>query len=209
MVSQHRRIEKDINIVLIDVTRWSRLPFLFPMSYFRDIKSALKRASCIVLTYTDSVPEQTEKLTSWIQQRLHLPIYTMSYRPQSLVDLSTGKERHLKEIGSAEVASICGIAQPHNFFNMISDLDVKIKWKQAFRDHHYYTRQDMEKILDAVNRHHVRIVITTQKDAVKLKEMIPESDITFYYLKIRCEVKPEEKFIDFLSDRLSKKKGST
>jgi tetraacyldisaccharide 4'-kinase len=99
---QHRRLHRDLNICLIDVTRWAAHPFLFPFSYLRDSKSSLRRADIIILTKFEQIPSTAETL---------------------LTRLSNEEKIEPEKIQAQKVAALCGIANPGNFFDLLKDLE--------------------------------------------------------------------------------------
>jgi tetraacyldisaccharide 4'-kinase len=64
----------------------------------------------------------------------------------------------------------CAIGNPGGFSRTITSLGVEIVHLMAFRDHHCYTRADMQKIIRQASAHRADIILTTEKDMIKLPD---------------------------------------
>jgi tetraacyldisaccharide 4'-kinase len=193
---QHRRISRNMNIALIDVPRWSFWSLLFPLTYFRDVKSSLKNASCVMLTRTRNKPEKTRKVKKWLKGRFKFPVYMMNYEPTSLINIQTGEKQNVEILVSSRIACFCGIAYPGQFYTMISRLGSEICWQKSYRDHYQYRKEDVGFILKESGKSGAEMIITTQKDAVKLEDHLPDTGIPVYYVTISCDIDNADQFLN-------------
>ena len=191
---QHRKIKRDLNIVMIDISRWSDLPFLFPLTTFRDVKSSLRFADCAILTHSDKFEEKKERLKNWLMTHYNFPVYFLNYKPQSIINLVTGEQIQVESIISKKVACFCGIANPLQFYEMLQDIQLQIDWQKSYRDHHEYQESDLKFIVNQAKKINAHIIVTTQKDAVKLEHFSKDELSNIYYLKIDCEIDPFDEF---------------
>jgi tetraacyldisaccharide 4'-kinase len=191
---QHRKINRDLNIVMIDVSRWSGLPFLFPLTTFRDVKSSLRFADCAILVHSSKLEEKKERLKNWVMTHYNIPVYFLRYKPQSIIHLLTGEQIRIESIISQKVACFCGIANPMQFYEMLQDIQLQIGWQKSYRDHHDYQESDLIFITNQAKKIDAQIIITTQKDAVKLEHYNKDELSNIYYLKIDCEIDPFDQF---------------
>jgi tetraacyldisaccharide 4'-kinase len=191
---QHRKINRDLNIVMVDVSRWSDLPFLFPLTTFRDVKSSLRFADCVILAHSSKLEEKQERLKKWLITRFHFPVYYLNYKPQTIINLVTGDQIRIESIISEKVACFCGIANPIQFFEMLQNIQLQIGWQKSYRDHHQYQESDLKFITEQAKKINARLIITTQKDAVKLEHYSKDELSNVYYLKIDCEIDPFDEF---------------
>ena len=74
---------------------------------------------------------------------------------------------------------MAGIAKPQSFFRYLLNKNEECL---AFPDHHHFTEND---ILDIINKANNNIIITTEKDYVRLKGRIPKEQL--YYLPIQSK----------------------
>ncbi|MBN2297178.1 MAG: tetraacyldisaccharide 4'-kinase [Deltaproteobacteria bacterium] len=143
---QHRRIYRDMDIVLIAGNVFEDAPL--PLGSLREPVSSLKRADFIV--YTKMAPQP---------QGLQAQLV-----PTGLTD-AWGNHYDLEVLKDKKVLAVCGIAKPEPFFSALEQLGAGVE-KLAFRDHHHYTDRDIENIKEMASKKD--LIITTQKDMVKL-----------------------------------------
>lgn len=171
---QHRRLHRELDICLIDVSRWAEHPFLFPFSYLRDAKVSLRRAGAILLTKFEKCPEKAETLKSRLKKAYPVPVLKTGLIFHTLTRLGDGEPLDPGEIKSQPVAAVCGIANPEHFFALLEREGFRIAYRKAFPDHHDYTLQEMIGIEKAAAQAGARGVLATEKDAVKLRAHLPK-----------------------------------
>jgi tetraacyldisaccharide 4'-kinase len=165
---QHRRLFRDLDIVLIDPHR--DLPdYLLPRGMLREPLSALQRADLIVLVSqdvgTDVFEESWQRGAAiWGEERL----LACRSRPSGCYELRSGTEVGLASLAETRLVPFCGIAKPENFLLTLSSLRAEIPLLIRFRDHHRYNLRDLERLAMIYAQQKTRYLITTEKDAVKL-----------------------------------------
>jgi tetraacyldisaccharide 4'-kinase len=168
---QHRRLHRDLDVVLIDATRPPTRDYLFPRGTLREPASSLRRAGAIVLTRADQVPpSELDGLRVWLAQRWsNTPVATTEHRPMELI--CAGEERQpVERLAGAVVGAFCGIGNPDGFRRTLEGLGATVGAFRTFPDHHAYTHDDVTDLarwagtLPADAR-----LVTTQKDWVKLR----------------------------------------
>jgi tetraacyldisaccharide 4'-kinase len=167
---QHRRLHRDLDVVLIDATCPPTRDHLFPGGTLREPVGGLRRAGAIVLTRCDQVPaEEVERLRTWLAKRWpDTPVALTEHRP---VEVGNGAERApVAELAGRTVGAFCGIGNPAAFRRTLAALGAKVAEFRTFPDHHRYTRDDVADL----TRWAARLpadspLATTQKDWVKLR----------------------------------------
>ena len=158
---QHRRLHRDLDIVLIDATRPPQRDYLFPRGTLREPAGGLKRAGAIVLTRCDQVGAEAVAATrDWLGRRFPgKPVATTEHRPVA-ADEFRGKV----------VGAFCGIGNPAAFRRTLEDLGATVAAFRTFPDHHPYTRADVDDLRAWAGQLPAdAVVATTQKDWVKLR----------------------------------------
>jgi tetraacyldisaccharide 4'-kinase len=167
---QHRKLQRNMDICLIDVTRWHRHPFLFPFSYLRDAKSTLKRCDWLVLTRVEQMPEKAEALKQQFAAALQKPVSVAYYhvtKPQKLMDQTV-----VNIAPQTPVALLSGIANPHYFEFTVKTHGVDVLQHFIFADHYRFVREEIaECVIQAIEKG-AEYVLVTDKDAVKIRELI-------------------------------------
>ncbi len=205
---QHRRISRNFDIVLIDVTRWPECGLLFPLSSLRDVKSSLKRAHALVLTRTGQAPGKTEILKEQFSRRFKVPVFTAEITPQEII--GTGEKREslpLKVLSGKKVAAFCGIGNPSQFFSSIEHTGAELCWKKTFPDHHFYTADDINAIIGESEKCGAEYIITTQKDSVKMNSVRSGRSGNIYFLKISLSVNQENHLFSLIEKAIQKATG--
>ena len=168
---QHRRLGRDLDVVLLDATNPWGYGALLPRGLLREPLSALRRADLVILTRVDSV---TEADLQQIRQRLQrlrgtAECVESSFPIRRLVN-SAGETTEWSTLPPDRVAAFCGIGNPAAFQGMLARRGVTIAADRfrTFPDHYRYTREDVDALRDWADKLGSPVVLTTQKDLVKL-----------------------------------------
>ena len=165
---QHRKIARDLDIVLIDCT----LPFgfgrLLPRGLLREPLKSLRRASLVVLTRCDRItdPELAE-LENTVHKFTNVPIVRTRTSAAHLQQ-SSGKTIPLDSLSNKKIFAFAGIGNPQNFWESLQRQDYQIQDQQTFPDHHDYARADINRIGSAANTVDAEAIVCTHKDLVKV-----------------------------------------
>ena len=192
---QQWRISKDLEIITIDASD----PFgnyrMLPAGFLREPIGSLKRADVFVLTQSDfgqDIGDLIVKLKrinsrALIVESTHQPVgFSRIYNPDELLSLELFKGK------PAMIFS--GIGNPAGFENSVSVLGVNLARSIRFQDHHDYVHEDIYKILNEAGQKNLEVIITTQKDAVKIRELkIKGLDILVLNIKLKI-IKNEAEF---------------
>jgi tetraacyldisaccharide 4'-kinase len=190
---QHRSLQRDLDIVLIDATQDWGHRFLFPRGLLRESWAALKRAGIVVLTRCDQVSaHQRGRLREAIARFAPTALITEArHRPENLIGHS-GKTAPLPWLASRPVLAFCGIGTPESFRDTLEKLECRIEDFRAYPDHHAYSRRDLRGIAHWARQHSSCLLVTTQKDLVKLRQFVcPEVEL--WALRIRLEITAGER----------------
>lgn len=166
---QHRYVKPHFSILLIDYNRLVFKDFLLPVGLLREPISGINRADVIVITKCPAAIGYKKeyiklKLAKYIKKRWK-PIFYTSIEYANPVQIFGQNE--LEE--NSKVVLICGIAQNQVFINYVRSKYEVIEVFE-FNDHHNYSEKDMAKIASVLeNISETFAVLTTEKDAVKLK----------------------------------------
>jgi tetraacyldisaccharide 4'-kinase len=167
---QHRRLGRDLDVVLIDATLPPHRDRMFPRGTLREPESSLVRAGVILLTRCDQADPAAVSAT---RQRLEtrfpgVPVATSEHRPTAL--LGGPEPEPVEDLRGRTVAGFAGIGSPPAFRRTLESLGATVAGFRAYPDHHPYTRADVDDLrVWAANLPADAVVATTQKDWVKLR----------------------------------------
>jgi tetraacyldisaccharide 4'-kinase len=185
---QHIALHRDLDLVLIDATDANGLDALLPAGRLREPLLGLARAGAILITRADS-----EADVDAIRHRIAtVPGATTNqaeivFRPEAVVCL-LGNDR-LEPVWwpGKRVWLVSGIANSVSFRRSAETMGFAVLGETAFRDHHAYDCGDVELVRAEAKRVKAELVVTTEKDAVKLTPLLTESD-SWWALRLRAEV---------------------
>lgn len=161
---QHRKLSRNCDIVLVDKASLVN-PFLIPKGRLRESFDALERADIICLTKGAKIKDLISKLPK--NTKPNLKIFEVDFMQASAYNLFNKNNIVLTD---KKYIAIAGLANPKNFFEMLTNNNYCIVEKIYFSDHHNYTKSDVLKIISLAKRNNITCVATTEKDAVKLKK---------------------------------------
>ena len=111
---------------------------------------------------------------------------SFEYRPSSVIEVRIGAESDIALLKDKRVLAVAGVANPNPFFKSIEKLGSHVTGTLAYPDHHAYTASDIDAIAKAARG--AEIVLTTEKDAVKLRSL-SGARLPLYALRIEVEMK--------------------
>ena len=183
---QYRRLQADINIVLVDYNRPVQKDKLMPWGKLRDLPSRLKAADILIVTKCPTYLDEWEK-GKWAQQ-LGVDNYSTA-TCTGVRKLRKGKEKVqtvlFSSIGYEPMVPVfpeeadsrftyaqrlilfTGIAKDTPLRAYLSDKYREVK-RFSFPDHHKYSNGDIAKVARAVQAYPTACVATTEKDAQRI-----------------------------------------
>jgi len=165
---QHRRLARDLDLVLLD----ARAPFgngwLFPRGPLRETPSALRRAHALVLSRFDRSPPAEANREELAKRWPEKTILTAAYRPVRLFEAATGREIPLSSLAGVRAAAFAGIAKPEAFFRTIEDLGARLVYSCALPDHQPLSPALLSSLVETAAAQAPELWLTTEKDWVRL-----------------------------------------
>ena len=167
---QHRRLARDLDIVLLDALDPFGLGRMFPRGLLREPISALKRAGVVVLSRADLVSPETRSRIRERAERHAGPLRWAECRhaPRDLIGEGV-EPKSIGTLGGRKVLAFCGLGNPTGFRRTVESLGAEIVGFRAFPDHHAYTRGDVESLASEARGAGAEVALTSQKDSVKLR----------------------------------------
>ncbi len=170
---QHRKIFRDLNIVLADSEKMFGNEKLLPAGPLRESLSGLNRVDKMLIVSKNVDHSNAERIAKEMEQRFPTgaakTVSIVKIEPDYIYNIVTGE--HLQK--GCEITALSAIGQPEQFYKFLEG-DFQIKNKVTFDDHHQYTLSDINNIEG--------LIVTTEKDAVKLA-VLNRPDI--YALKLK------------------------
>ncbi len=200
-VYQHRYILPQLQILLCDFNRPFFNDLVLPSGDLRESRNSANRADLIIVTKCPLSLNDNDRYTfiKKISKYSSKPIFFslfMNDPPKNF------KNEVLESDAKAIVVS--GLANNNYFSNSISKYFEVIK-TYSYNDHHSYLKSEIEGILKT--NPNIPIV-TTQKDYVKIENIISKKKLKlFYVVKTKVKIEEEEAFMDLIFDTYNKFKS--
>ena len=165
---QYRKLQPSLNLVLVDFNRPIFHDNLLPIGHLRDLPEQIRRADAVIVTKTPHQLEALERLE--LRQQLRLrhdqPMLVSSLRYGEMQPVFPEQaDRHY--LYSKEVYVFSGIADDRPLLAYLTDSYDSIDHEQ-FGDHHRFTRADQRALVRYARRHPRTLLLTTEKDAMRL-----------------------------------------
>lgn len=167
---QHRRLARDLDIVLIDASNPWGYGHLFPRGVLREPLGNLRRAGVVMITRADRVSaEALQEIRKRVLRFAPGPVVVTRHAPIELLH-GENEQAPLDELRGKPVAAFAGIGNPGAFRRTLEELGANVIAFRVFPDHHGYTRHDVDDLRRWADQQPADAVIaTTQKDLVKLR----------------------------------------
>lgn len=186
---QHRRIHRDLDIVLLDAIQPFGHDHLLPRGLLREPLHGLSRAHLIALSRADAIDDaQRRRLQSHVSSVAPEAAWIeMVHRPQWLLH-ANGQSAPINHLAGRRVAAFAGIGNPRGFRHSLDQLDCDVVALREFPDHCVYDRKDLVDLQQWVaDLAPLDAVICTGKDLVKL-DMVKLGGCPLWALAIDVEV---------------------
>ena len=166
---QHRKMARDVDIVLVDSEKMFGNENLLPAGPLREGMEGFKRVSELVIVSKNVDHTRAEKIAKIMQKKQGIKTTVCKVEPDYAYNIISGEHSQ----NGVDIIALSAIGQPEQFYKFL-EKDYNIKEKITFDDHHQYTEDDIANIAGTI--------VTTEKDAVKLA-LLNKNNI--YALKLK------------------------
>ncbi|MDT5269430.1 MAG: tetraacyldisaccharide 4-kinase [Acidobacteriota bacterium] len=203
---QHLRIARDLDIVTLDATAPWGGGHMLPRGRLREPATGLARAGCVVITRAELAADleglraevarvsggRAAVFTSRVQT---LGLKPLSERGAGVADVN------LESVRVGTVGAFCAVGNPAAFFEHARRDGFELGYTRAFADHHTYTRADAETVSREAVAQGARALLTTTKDAVKLRGL--DFALPCYVVETVLEFDDEARLLGLLRGAVS------
>ena len=148
---QHLELDRDIDLVMVGANDFAR-PVTLPAGRLREPLDTLVAADAVVAADDDVVMPPEVADVPFFRTRRALGV----------------QGRAAPAYGEARVFAFAGIASPERFFTDLTKAGCNVAGTRAFRDHHPYSRRDLDALIAASHAAGADALVTTEKDLVRL-----------------------------------------
>jgi tetraacyldisaccharide 4'-kinase len=200
---QHRRLARDLDILMLDGSRKLKNEWLLPAGSLREPLSACSRADVLIVTRKSERPEM-EASDAHKFSIFYARTRLLGFRR---LDDNRKNVAYWGEIGPGPFFAFCGIGNPEAFFEDLSHWQVPLAGKRAFRDHHRYSNEDLARLKTDAHAAGAIAFVTTEKDAFNISD--PTAAILPIFVSvIDFVLTAESEFLAALQRKLNSKRGA-
>lgn len=164
---QHLELQRDVDIVALDVTQPLSDRALIPAGRLREPVAALKRAHLIVFTRMDLGDSASlEELASHVNPEASL--FRSRSRLRGLRALQGGELAPPATLAGKRAFAFCGLGNPQAFLCDLNRWGISLSGDRIFRDHHVYSVRDLNSVLQEAKKTEASALVTTEKDFMNL-----------------------------------------
>lgn len=196
---QHLRLERDLDILVLDATDLFGGGKMIPFGRLREPLSGMRRADVIIVTRSHKGVDELLLLDTLAALNMNdRPIFRASYRFVRLADCVTDRVVELERLNGRKVAALCAIARPDVFFEDLCSYGAKVVLKAAFPDHYFYRQADVDSVFMSAIAAGADCVVTTQKDQTKLRGLVL-GKLPVYVVELELTFDEELRFRELIS----------
>ena len=184
---QEKKIDYDLKIVCFKKKNWIGNGKLIPSGPLREKIENLKNYDIVFLNGKDDNTENIREIIHRLNPKIE--IFESDYIIQNLKELDV----------NSNYLIFSGVGDPVSFKEILLENNISVVKEIIFPDHYKYKKKDIENILQESKKLNAKI-LTTEKDFIKLS-VDDVREINF--LKIELKIVKEEKFINFINDKLN------
>lgn len=166
---QHRRLARDLDIVLLDALAPWGYGHVFPRGLLREPAQGLRRAQVVALSRADLIDAaEREAIRQRVQELAPAASWVeTAHAPARLLRRGEPAES-LESLRGRRIAAFCGLGNPAGFHRTLAQCGFQVVATREFPDHHAYCREDVESLSQWVQGLDVTAVVCTHKDLVKV-----------------------------------------
>ncbi len=174
---QHRRLARDLDVVLIDALNPWGGNWVLPAGRLREPLRSLRRADVFVLTRANQVsPTVVAGIAAELRSQFGKPLFQADVEAAGLL-MPDGCRVGSGELAGRCVLPVCGLGNPSTFVKLVKTLTPDAAAPVVLPDHARYESKQVFRVLDAARRADAEWVVTTRKDWVKLHHEWPDSAV--------------------------------
>ena len=196
-----------MDIVCVDATNPFGNGKTLPSGILREPLENLERAGAVVVTRANLTKNLLKLKAEISKYNPDSPIFIAKNKISALIDLTNFHAQSCKTanrnvIENSAIESrnsndkerflaFCALGNPNNFFAQLRQENYELVSTEAFPDHYFYKPSDAQKLSEKAKKSGADVLLTTAKDAVKLKD---------FNFEVPCRVIESEIIFDHAND---------
>lgn len=214
---QHRHVRPGLSILLTDYANLYTDDFMLPYGALREYRKNSKRADMVVVTKCpeDIQPDEYKSIAWKLKLRQHQQLFFSAFEYGQIYPVFPEMIRKpMPEITSeTAVLMFTGIVKPELMLNWLKKNTQKVKTR-FYPDHHHFDKKDIAEIeKDFIDLQGDKLILTTEKDAARLKSnphLTDKMKKNLYALPLEVKIlnNEQDRFIQKIQDYVRKNSGN-
>jgi tetraacyldisaccharide 4'-kinase len=189
---QHVQLRRDIDLLLM--TKGDLDEHVLPSGRLREPLVAARSADAVLVTGTE---DDAQEVAATVGIDVAFRVVPQFGQPRA-IDANGGGAAALP--GRRAVA-VAGIARPERFFAAARAEGWELLREIPYRDHFWFGARDVERIAAAAVGAGADVILTTEKDAMRLA-VVPQAPPVWAYLPMSVTIEPAARFSEWLEQKL-------
>jgi tetraacyldisaccharide 4'-kinase len=186
---QHRKLHRDLDIVLVDASSFFDNQWVLPAGPFREPFGSLSRADVVIFSNAGrSTAGAVDKLSHQTSRNSSAVLFTASLEPKFFENLATGEHQPISFLNGRKVFAACGIARPARFFEEIRKRGAHVVGSAAFPDHYAFEKDDVIALVKRARQARAEAIVITEKDATKWSAESDAHPLPVLFLRLEFEL---------------------
>lgn len=180
---QHRKLHRDLNVVILDATENLDNYAVLPEGRARESWGGIERADVLLLSKCNLASESDLQAL-----RKKLPknkeVLSFNYEINEIkrylkkdLNSKTHEIKSREDLRGKKIFLVSAIARPDVFEKMMGEIGDVSPNSLHYRDHHQYTSQDVKNIEQEFQQSQADYLVTTEKDSVKLRHLLSDPTV--------------------------------
>jgi tetraacyldisaccharide 4'-kinase len=187
---QVRNVRKNVELLILNGPEPRAALHLFPLGLLREPLEMMKKADILLIN-------KGEPGTRMRALAAGMPCFRIRYRPLHLCRLRDRTMIDHQSVRGKKVLAFSGLGDNGSFFNLLREIGADVVATLEFPDHYRYRREDLRRI---ESFHGADLVVTTEKDAVKMEGMDPGDNV--FYLSIEAEIEDQDRLVELVISKM-------
>jgi tetraacyldisaccharide 4'-kinase len=189
---QHWQLARDVDLLLVSPADLTET--LLPFGRLREPLTAARAADALL------VPGDAEEVARVAEVLGHPRVFQVVVHYERAVHVGSSN----RAVGAPRAAvAMAAIARPQRFFDGAAVAGWDVRRTLSYRDHHWFSAADVKKAVAAASGSGAEVILTTEKDAVRLEGLVGDANPLWAFLPIRVSIEPADRFRDWLLSRVA------
>jgi len=207
---QHYQLKREIDIVILDAEDPFSNGRVLPAGLLREPFTSLKRADLFLINRSENIDfsriQEIKNSVNTLSPN-NRGVFAAETMLEKCISVSDKIEEEPSFLNEKKIFAFSGIGSPDAFTKSINKAGGDVVSYRVFDDHYNYQKEDLITLIDQYETSQADLILTTEKDAVKLFDFADIiGDLPLYYLTISMKIEDEDRLMEIIKEKIISKK---